>query len=86
MLLFFFSEKDLALGLLQTAVAQLIPQPLPSIPAEKLWNHLQDLQEPPQETLQATYRWAPHPPLLGPGLIGRQFLQTPDSVPNVATL
>ncbi|XP_031202779.1 protein TBATA isoform X2 [Mastomys coucha] len=48
-------EKDLALGLLQTAMAQLIPQPLPSIPAEKLWNHLQDLQEPPQETLQATY-------------------------------
>ncbi|XP_021061082.1 protein TBATA isoform X1 [Mus pahari] len=47
-------EKDLALGLLQTAVAQLIPQPLPSIPAEKLWNHLQELQEPP-ETQEATY-------------------------------
>ncbi|XP_052020084.1 protein TBATA isoform X1 [Apodemus sylvaticus] len=48
-------EKDLVLGLLQTAVAQLMPQPLPSIPAEKLWNHLQELQEPPQETQQATY-------------------------------
>ncbi|XP_028632714.1 protein TBATA [Grammomys surdaster] len=48
-------EKDLALGLLQTAVAQLIPQSLPTIPAEKLWNHLQELQEPPQETQQATY-------------------------------
>ncbi|XP_076772659.1 protein TBATA isoform X2 [Arvicanthis niloticus] len=48
-------EKDLALGLLQTAVAQLIPQSLPTIPAEKLWNQLQELQEPPQETQQATY-------------------------------
>ncbi|EDL32152.1 RIKEN cDNA 1700021K02, isoform CRA_b, partial [Mus musculus] len=47
-------EKDLALGLLQTAVAQLIPQPLSSIPAEKLWNHLQELQEP-QETQEAAY-------------------------------
>lgn len=57
-----FSEKDLALGLLQTAVAQLIPQPLSSIPAEKLWNHLQELQEP-QETQEAAYRWAPAPHL-----------------------
>ncbi|XP_063135736.1 protein TBATA isoform X8 [Rattus norvegicus] len=48
-------EKDLALGLLQTALAQLIPQPLPSIPAEKLWHQLQELQDPPQEIQQATY-------------------------------
>nr|XP_021508496.1 protein TBATA [Meriones unguiculatus] len=47
-------EKELALGLLQTAVAQLLPEPLPSIPAEKLLHQLQELQEPPQET-QATY-------------------------------
>ncbi|XP_040588384.1 protein TBATA isoform X7 [Mesocricetus auratus] len=48
-------EKDLALGLLQTAVARLMPQPLPSLPAEKLLNQVQELQEPPQETQQATY-------------------------------
>ncbi|XP_057650313.1 protein TBATA, partial [Chionomys nivalis] len=48
-------EKDLALGLLQTAVAQLIPQPLPTLPEEKLLNQLQELQEPPQEIQQATY-------------------------------
>ncbi|XP_023060533.2 protein TBATA isoform X4 [Piliocolobus tephrosceles] len=42
-------EKDLALGLLQTAVAQLLPQPLVSIPTEKLLNQLQDVQQPPQE-------------------------------------
>nr|XP_054098933.1 protein TBATA isoform X11 [Callithrix jacchus] len=42
-------EKDLALGLLQTAVAQLLPQPLVSIPTEKLLNQLQEMQEPPQE-------------------------------------
>ncbi|XP_051042749.1 protein TBATA, partial [Phodopus roborovskii] len=48
-------EKDLALGLLQTAVAHLIPNSLPSIPEEKLLNQLQELQEPPQETQQATY-------------------------------
>lgn len=48
-------EKDLALELLQTAVAQLLPERLPSIPAEKLLHQLQELQEPPQET-QATYR------------------------------
>ncbi|KAL6048700.1 hypothetical protein STEG23_004573 [Scotinomys teguina] len=47
-------EKDLALGLLQTAVARLIPQPLPSLPEEKLLSQLQELQEP-QETQQATY-------------------------------
>ncbi|XP_038199552.1 protein TBATA isoform X2 [Arvicola amphibius] len=48
-------EKDLALGLLQTAVAQLIPQSLPTLPEEKLLNQLQELQEPPQEIQQATY-------------------------------
>uniref|UniRef100_A0A2K5PYF1 Thymus, brain and testes associated n=1 Tax=Cebus imitator TaxID=2715852 RepID=A0A2K5PYF1_CEBIM len=42
-------EKDLALGLLQTAVAQLLPQPLVSIPTENLLNQLQEMQEPPQE-------------------------------------
>nr|XP_012315728.1 protein TBATA isoform X1 [Aotus nancymaae] len=42
-------EKHLALGLLQTAVAQLLPQPLVSIPTEKLLNQLQEMQEPPQE-------------------------------------
>ncbi|XP_037055812.1 protein TBATA isoform X1 [Peromyscus leucopus] len=47
-------EKDLALGLLQTAVAQLIPQPLPSLPEENLLSQLQELQEP-QETQQTTY-------------------------------
>ncbi|XP_016829889.1 protein TBATA [Cricetulus griseus] len=48
-------EKDLALGLLQTAVAQLISQPSPCLPAEQLLNQLQELQKPPQETQQATY-------------------------------
>ncbi|XP_052599897.1 protein TBATA [Peromyscus californicus insignis] len=47
-------EKDLALGLLQTALAQLIPQPLLSLPEENLLNQLQELQEP-QETQQTTY-------------------------------
>ncbi|XP_010337589.1 protein TBATA isoform X1 [Saimiri boliviensis] len=42
-------EKDLALGLLQTAVAQLLPQPLVSMPTEKLLNQLQEMQEPAQE-------------------------------------
>nr|XP_055209552.1 protein TBATA isoform X30 [Gorilla gorilla gorilla] len=42
-------EKDLTLGLLQTAVAQLLPQPLVSIPTEKLLNQLQEVREPPQE-------------------------------------
>ncbi|XP_021029962.1 protein TBATA isoform X3 [Mus caroli] len=67
-------EKDLALGLLQTAVAQLIPQPLPSIPAEKLWNHLQELQEL-QETQEAAYspslRKTKSPPLPKPEYIGK---------------
>ncbi|XP_036911695.1 protein TBATA [Sturnira hondurensis] len=48
-------EKDLALGLLQTAVAQLLPQPLASIPTEKLLNQLQEVQEPPQERQQPSY-------------------------------
>ncbi|KAM4852296.1 protein TBATA isoform 3-T5 [Thomomys bottae] len=47
-------EKDVALGLLQTAVAQLLPQPLKSLPEEKLLNHLQEVQEP-QKNLQASY-------------------------------
>ncbi|KAL1771897.1 TBATA isoform X3 [Sigmodon hispidus] len=58
-------EKDLALGLLQTAVAQLIHQPLPSLPEEQLLNQLQDLQEPSQEIQQAIYRvhgQSPSPP------------------------
>ncbi|XP_058527492.1 protein TBATA isoform X6 [Ochotona princeps] len=45
-------EKDLALGLLQTAVAQLLPQPLVSIPAEKLLHQLQEVQEPPPQEKQ----------------------------------
>ncbi|XP_053063649.1 protein TBATA isoform X2 [Acinonyx jubatus] len=45
-------EKDLALGLLQTAVAQLLPQPLDSISVEKLLDQLQEGQEPSQERKQ----------------------------------
>uniref|UniRef100_A0A452TRH7 Thymus, brain and testes associated n=1 Tax=Ursus maritimus TaxID=29073 RepID=A0A452TRH7_URSMA len=45
-------EKDLALGLLQTAVAQLLPQPLDSIPMEKLLDQLQEVQDPSQERQQ----------------------------------
>ncbi|KAM6182283.1 LOW QUALITY PROTEIN: protein TBATA [Erethizon dorsatum] len=48
-------EKDLALGLLQTAVAQLLPQPLDSIPTDMLLDQLQEVQEPPQEKLQLPY-------------------------------
>ncbi|XP_007454764.1 PREDICTED: protein TBATA [Lipotes vexillifer] len=48
-------EKDMALGLLQTAVAQLLPQALVSIPAEKLLNQLQEIQEPLQERQQLPY-------------------------------
>ncbi|XP_011782915.1 PREDICTED: protein TBATA isoform X1 [Colobus angolensis palliatus] len=55
-------EKDLALGLLQTAVAQLLPQPLVSIPTEKLLNQLQDVQQPPQEKQEPPCRWALTPP------------------------
>ncbi|XP_027623521.1 protein TBATA isoform X3 [Tupaia chinensis] len=61
-------EKDLALGLLQTAVAQLLPQPLVSIPTEKLLSQLQDVQEPSQEKQQPLYSQSPKkamtPPLL----------------------
>ncbi|XP_051009066.1 protein TBATA [Acomys russatus] len=71
-------EKDLALGLLQTAVAQLLPQPLPSIPAEKLLNQLQELQELPQETQQATYspslrktKTPPPPKIEKPEFVGK---------------
>lgn len=52
------TEKDMALGLLQTAVAQLLPQPLLSISAEKLLNQLQEVQELSQERQQLPYRWA----------------------------
>ncbi|XP_073097780.1 protein TBATA isoform X6 [Manis javanica] len=52
-------EKDLALGLLQTAVAQFLPQPLVSIPAEKLLNQLQEAQESPQERQQPPYSQSP---------------------------
>ncbi|XP_077634635.1 protein TBATA isoform X4 [Crocuta crocuta] len=45
-------EKDLALGLLQTAVAQLLPQSLDSIPVEKLLDQLQEGQEPSRERQQ----------------------------------
>ncbi|XP_016871336.1 protein TBATA isoform X3 [Homo sapiens] len=56
-------EKDLALGLLQTAVAQLLPQPLVSIPTEKLLSQLPEVHEPPQEKQEPPCRWAPHPAL-----------------------
>ncbi|XP_076981130.1 protein TBATA isoform X4 [Tamandua tetradactyla] len=49
-------EKDLVLGLLQTAVAQLLPQPLVSIPTEQLLGQLQEVQEQPQETQQPRSR------------------------------
>ncbi|XP_006835921.1 PREDICTED: protein TBATA [Chrysochloris asiatica] len=52
-------EKDLALGLLQTAVAQLLPQPLVSIPTQKLLNQLQEVQESPQEKQQSSYSQSP---------------------------
>ncbi|XP_019567977.2 protein TBATA isoform X1 [Rhinolophus sinicus] len=48
-------EKDLALRLLQTAVDQLLPQALVSIPTEQLLNQLQEIQEPPQEREQLPY-------------------------------
>nr|XP_023448088.2 protein TBATA isoform X2 [Dasypus novemcinctus] len=52
-------EKDLALGLLQTAVAQLLPQPLISIPTEQLLCQLQEVQEPPQGTQQLQHSQSP---------------------------
>nr|XP_012618058.1 protein TBATA isoform X3 [Microcebus murinus] len=45
-------EKDLVLGLLQTAVAQFLPQPLTSIPVERLLNQLEEVQDSPQENQQ----------------------------------
>ncbi|XP_065377016.1 protein TBATA isoform X14 [Macaca fascicularis] len=65
-------EKDLALGLLQTAVAQLLPQPLVSIPTEKLLNQLQDVHQPPQEKQEPPCRWAPTPPLTFCSLLSSQ--------------
>ncbi|XP_053779414.1 protein TBATA [Desmodus rotundus] len=53
-------EKDLALGLLQAAVAQLLPQPLVSIPTEKLLHQLREVQEPPQERQQPSYSQSPN--------------------------
>ncbi|KAB0347701.1 hypothetical protein FD754_012558 [Muntiacus muntjak] len=50
-------EKDMALGLLQTAVAQLLPQPPVSIPEEKLLNQLLEVQDSLQERPQLPYRW-----------------------------
>ncbi|XP_004769566.1 protein TBATA isoform X5 [Mustela putorius furo] len=52
-------EKDLALGLLQTAVAQLLPQPLDSLPVEKLLHQLHEVQEPSQERQQPPYSQSP---------------------------
>lgn len=51
------TEKELALGLLQTAVAQLLPQGLVSIPTEKLLYQLQDVQESLQERQPPNHRW-----------------------------
>lgn len=50
------TEKDMALGLLQTTVAQLLPQPLVPIPAEKLLNQLLEVQDSLQERHQLPYR------------------------------
>nr|Q32KL8.1 RecName: Full=Protein TBATA; AltName: Full=Protein SPATIAL; AltName: Full=Stromal protein associated with thymii and lymph node homolog; AltName: Full=Thymus, brain and testes-associated protein [Bos taurus]AAI10032.1 Chromosome 10 open reading frame 27 ortholog [Bos taurus] len=52
-------EKDMALGLLQTAVAQLLPQPLVPIPAEKLLNQLLEVQDSLQERHQLPYSQSP---------------------------
>ncbi|KAM6184840.1 protein TBATA [Rhynchocyon petersi] len=48
-------EKDLVLGLLQTAVAQMLPRPLTSIPADDLLIQLQEVQELSQEKQQPFY-------------------------------
>ncbi|XP_037660735.1 protein TBATA isoform X1 [Choloepus didactylus] len=45
-------DKDLVLGLLQMAVAQLLPQPLISIPTEQLLGQIQEVQEQAQEAQQ----------------------------------
>ncbi|XP_053438735.1 protein TBATA isoform X1 [Nycticebus coucang] len=50
-------EKDLALGLLQIAVAQLLPQPLTTMPTEKLLNQLIEVQELQEN--QAPYSQSP---------------------------
>ena len=55
------TEKDMALGLLQTAVAQLLPQPPVSIPAEELLNQLLEVQDSLQERPQLPYRWVSCP-------------------------
>ncbi|KAM5240492.1 protein TBATA [Hipposideros larvatus] len=52
-------EKDLALRLLQIAVAQLLPQALVSLPTEQLLNQLQEVQGPPQEREQPSYSQSP---------------------------
>ncbi|XP_061018998.1 protein TBATA isoform X1 [Dama dama] len=52
-------EKDMALGLLQTAVAQLLPQPPVSIPEEKLLNQLLEVQDSLQERPQLPYSQSP---------------------------
>lgn len=55
------TEKDMALGLLQTAVAQLLPQPPVSIPEEKLLNQLLEVQDSLLERPQLPYRWVSYP-------------------------
>ncbi|XP_029056838.1 protein TBATA isoform X3 [Monodon monoceros] len=55
-------EKDMALGLLQTAVAQLLPQALVSIPAEKLLNQLQEIQERQQLPYSQSLKKTKTPP------------------------
>lgn len=84
-------EKDMALGLLQTAVAQLLPQPLVSIPEEKLLNQLQEIQEPSQEKQQLPYSQSPKktktPPLTKsekPENIGKAQVLRLHSSPNPA--
>ncbi|XP_012519419.1 PREDICTED: protein TBATA [Propithecus coquereli] len=80
-------EKDLALGLLQTAVAQFLPQPLASIPAERLLHQLEEVQESPQENQQLPYSQSPKkmrtPPVAKsekPEYIGKaQVLRMPSS-------
>uniref|UniRef100_A0A8C3YKY4 Thymus, brain and testes associated n=1 Tax=Catagonus wagneri TaxID=51154 RepID=A0A8C3YKY4_9CETA len=84
-------EKDMALGLLQTAVAQLLPQPLVSIPAEKLLSQLQEIQGPPQERPQLPYSQSPKktktPPLSKsekPENVGQAQVLCVHSSPNPA--
>ncbi|XP_037353144.2 protein TBATA [Talpa occidentalis] len=80
-------EKDLALGLLQTAVAQLLPEPLLSIPAEKLLDQLQEVQElqekqlpPPSSQSLKKMKSPPVPKSEKPEYIGKaQVLQVHSS-------